>query len=380
MSLSRTTSFTTTVAPLHRTLIDLAANGNANTVHNANTSPGIPRTVHVTAWGAPLATARYVLFYFGGMPASAEEPALHSVTATTGTGTDVGTAGTGQEVPMVVDIYKERGIHLIAIDKPGMGLSEWKYRYSIRNDWPQIVHQVAEHYGVVDDATGTDSGGGTDGSGSSTRPTSGYGVFGISNGGPHVMACLTHPLTAAHVQAAAMIVGVSDVTASGYFSTSHLSGLAEGVFNSLPVAVTGPLNYLMFSVGSLYLFRGGGYQQIFGDLPALQNDESKRLLQTVISDGIKNAGLGSAVDCQQGLSPLYALPAGQAAARYAAITRPVSLWYGTKDSTVPMHSAEWLHGVLPNSTLYQKNTGHGLFFYHTLEVIDELIAKMPSRR
>jgi pimeloyl-ACP methyl ester carboxylesterase len=175
-------------------------------------------------------------------------------------------------------------------------------------------------------------------------------------------------------------VGVSDVTASGYFSVSHLSGLAEGVFNSLPVAVTGPLNYLMFSLGSLYLFRGGGYQQIFGDLPALQNDESKRLLQTVISDGIKNAGLGSAVDCQQGLSPLYALPAGQAAEKYAAITCPVSLWYGTKDSTVPMHSAEWLHGILPNSTLYQKNTGHGLFFYHTLEVIDDLIAKMPSRR
>ena len=373
MSLSRA-PLATTVVPLHRTIIDLAAN-------NKNTSPGIPRTVHVTAWGSPLATARYVLFYFGGMPASAEEPALHSVTA-------AGTANgdLGPEVPMVVDIYKDRHIHLIAIDKPGMGLSEWKYRYSIRNDWPAIVHHVAEHYGVVqvqdDETSTTQSDGGvadvTNGTAMS-RP-SGYGVFGVSNGGPHVMACLTHPQTAAHVQAAAMIVGVSDVTASGYFSTSHLSGLAEGVFNSLPVAVTGPLNYFLFSIGSLYLFRGGGYQQIFCDLPALQNEESKRLLQTVISDGIKNAGLGSAVDCQQGLSPLYALPAGQAAARYGAITCPVSLWYGTKDSTVPMHSAEWLHGILPNSTLYKKNTGHGLFFYHTLEVIDDLIAKMPSRR
>jgi pimeloyl-ACP methyl ester carboxylesterase len=376
MSLSRAPL--TTIVPLHRTLIDLAAH---NSCTNANTSPGIPRAVYVTAWGAPLATAKYVLFYFGGMPASAEEPALHSVTAATGTST----SEIGQEMPVVVDIYKERDIHLIAIDKPGMGLSEWKYRYSIRNDWPAIVHQVAEHYGVVqvrEDVTGTGvtgtSSDGTNGTGSSR--SNGYGVFGVSNGGPHVMACLTHPQTAAHVQAAAMIVGVSDVTASGYFSTSHLSGLAEGVFNSLPVAVTGPLNYLLFSVGSLYLFRGGGYQQIFGDLPALQNDESKRLLQTVINDGIKNAGLGSAVDCQQGLSPLFALPAGQAAARYAAITCPVSLWYGTKDSTVPMHSAEWLHGILPNSTLYQKSTGHGLYFYHTLEVIDDLIAKMPSRR
>jgi pimeloyl-ACP methyl ester carboxylesterase len=194
------------------------------------------------------------------------------------------------------------------------------------------------------------------------------------------MACLTHPQTAGHIQAAAMIVGVSDVTASGYFSTSHASGLAEGFFNSLPVAVTGPLNYILFSVASLYLFRGGGYQQLFSDLPAIQNDESKRLLRQVINDGIHNAGLGSALDCQQGLSPLYALPAGQAAAKYSAITCPVSLWYGTKDSTVPMHSAEWLHNILPNSTLYQKNTGHGLFFYHTLEVIDDLISKMPSRR
>jgi pimeloyl-ACP methyl ester carboxylesterase len=314
----------------------------------------MPRTVHVTAWGAPLSTAKHVLFYFGGMPTSAEEPALHSLAACTG------------EADTITDIYKERQIHLIAIDKPGMGLSQWKYRYSILTDWPAIVHQVAEHYAVAKDGGG---GGG------------GYGVFGISNGGPHVMACLTHEKTAGSIQAAAMIVGVSDVRASGYFSASHLSGLAEGLYNSLPVAVTGPCNYLMFSLGSLYLFRtgGSGYQQVFGDLPALQNEESKRLLHKVIDDGVKNAGLGSAVDCQQGLSPLYALPAGQAAERYAAITCPMSLWYGTKDSTVPMHSAEWLHGILPNSTLFLKDTGHGLFFHHTIEVIDDLIAKMPSR-
>ena len=58
------------------------------------------------------------------MPASAEEPALHSVMAGS------------------PDLYKGKDVCLVAIDKPGMGLTPFSQEFRIRRDWPGIVAQV----------------------------------------------------------------------------------------------------------------------------------------------------------------------------------------------------------------------------------------------
>lgn len=189
---------------------------------------GIERDVKVTTWGSPLSHAVVSLFYFGGTPSSAEEPPLHSLAMSKN------------------DIYKERAIHLVCIDKPGVGGSQLDTAFSIRCDWPRIVSNVADELGIGEE----------------------YGVFGISNGGPHVMACLSTQDTRykKRVRAAAMIVGASDVSASGYFSISHPSGMFEvrlcfpsgaftdnlpqGVFNSLPLFITGPLIFAALKVAS----------------------------------------------------------------------------------------------------------------------------------
>jgi pimeloyl-ACP methyl ester carboxylesterase len=133
---------------------------------------GMPSAVHVTAWGTELAAAKQVIFYFGGMPASAREPALHSLL-------------TGES-----DIYKSKDIHLVYIDKPGMGETPVSYSFQIRRDWPEMVRQVQEAFGIQR-----------------------YSVMGVSNGGPYVMATLTHEATKEHIDSAAMIVGVSNVRA-----------------------------------------------------------------------------------------------------------------------------------------------------------------------
>ena len=56
----------------------------------------------------------------------------------------------------------------------------------------------------------------------------------------------------------------------------------------------------------------------------------------------------------------------------------LTLWYGTKDSTVPMHSAEWLADVTPNSKLHTLDTGHGLYLFHPDKVLDELVRIMEE--
>lgn len=304
---------------------------------------GIPRRVKVTQWGTPLASAKHVVFYFGGMPASAEEPALHSATS-------------GHE-----DVYAARQIHLVCIDKPGMGQSSFAYRFQIRRDWPCIVDQVAQQLHM----------------------NGRYGVMGMSNGGPYVMASLTHPEVAHRVKAGCMIVGVSDAWASGYFSCRSPSTLFEGIYNSLPLAVAGPLNALALNLGSLYLFRLGGFESVFKKLPP----EAKTPLKAVLRDGAATMGLGAAVDCQQGLSPLFARQSKdmepesvhrQAELAYQNIRVPVSMWYGTKDSSVPMGSAEWLESQIPQATLHKVEDGHGLYFFHADEVLDDFVRIMDE--
>jgi pimeloyl-ACP methyl ester carboxylesterase len=113
-----------------------------------------------------------VIFYFGGMPASAREPALHSL-------------ATGER-----DIYQSKDIHLIYMDKPGMGKTPLSLSFQIRRDWPEMVRQVQETLGIRN-----------------------YSVMGVSNGGPYVMATLTHEATKEHIDSAAIIVGVSNVCA-----------------------------------------------------------------------------------------------------------------------------------------------------------------------
>jgi pimeloyl-ACP methyl ester carboxylesterase len=301
-------------SPLARSILTLSAD--------------LPKHVKVTQWGSPLKEAKHVVFYFGGMPASAEEPALHSSTSDD-------------------DVYASRKIHLVCIDKPGMGGSSFKYNFSLRRDWPRIVISVATQLHIKER----------------------YGVIGVSNGGPYVMASLLH--SESRVKAAAMVVGVSnDVWKSGYFSTA--STIFEGLYNSLPLVMTAPLNAMGLFMGNFYLMRLGGFESVFKDmLPT----EAKPTLTTVLSDGAANFGLGAALDCQQGLSLLYAR---DDKADYQQVTVPVSLWYGIKDSTVPMASAEWLHQQLPNSTLHKMEAGHELYFTHTNQVLDELVARMDE--
>jgi pimeloyl-ACP methyl ester carboxylesterase len=296
---------------------------------------GLPTHVKVTQWGAPLAAAKHVVFYFGGMPASAEEPTLHSAASSS-------------------DVYASRNIHLVCIDKPGMGGTSFVYNFRLRNDWPQLVDTVATHLKIA--------------------PERQYGVIGVSNGGPYLMSTLLHPDLQHRVKAAAMVVGVSDdVWRSGYMSRKNPSTLFEGCYNSLPLMVTGPLNALGLHLGSLYLMRFGGFESLF---KTMLPPEAKPHLKTVLSDGAANFGLGAALDCQQGLSLIYARSSPQA--NYTSVTAPVSLWYGTKDGTVPMSSAEWLQNELPNSTLHKIEAGHELYFTHIDEVLDDLVKKMDG--
>jgi pimeloyl-ACP methyl ester carboxylesterase len=266
------------------------------------------------------------------------------------------------------DIYAEKGIHLVCIDKPGVGGTSMEPQFSIRRDWPRIVANVADELGVDK-----------------------YGVFGISNGGPHVMACLTatDSVQKRRVRAAAMIVGPSDVCASGYFSVAHPSGFFEGLINSLPIHAVGLLIFSVIKVVRVCLFDIGMWGQVvkFSGLPhTFAGPEAADVVCKLLDDGAASLGKGAALDCQQGLSPLHARPKEDAKGKelsaetaFRSITAPVALWYGNNDSSVPLSSADWLAEQLPDCTKHYVDAGHGLYLTYASEVLDDLVLKMDQK-
>lgn len=125
-------------------------------------------------------------------------------------------------------------------------------------------------------------------------------------------------------------------------------------------------------LASFYLSRLGGFQQLVSKLPAFQDPEVQTVLTEILHDASRNVGVGASIDCQQGLSPLYAQNSAKAVEDYRNIQIPVELWYGTEDATVPMETAQWLCDTLPNARLHTRPAGHGLYLFHTEEVLDSI--------
>lgn len=346
-------STASTVRCLRHLTLSLALSSSSN-------SSSQSKQVFVTEWGCEAKDAQASIFYFGGTPSSAtHEVPLHSIA----------TRPTEAASATDYDIYRQKGIHLIYIDKPGIGGTEFDVNFSIRNDWPRIVSQVADHI---------------------LGPSATYGVIGVSNGGPYMMACLTasDETIRRRVTAAASVVGVSDVWASGYFGWRHPSGIVEGIINTLPIALAGPCTWMAMQGAKRYIQlrpNTTAISKLLG-LPTNRSNEINELLSNMISDSSKHFGRGSQLDCQQSLSPMWARPSQDsedglllsADTAYRRIQVPVALWYGRQDSTIPMITANWLVDRLPNCTKHVVDGTHPLYFQQAAVILDDLLNKMKT--
>ena len=73
-----------------------------------------------------------------------------------------GYPGSRLEATLVADLIKGKGIRFIAVDRPGMGLSDFKKKRTIL-DWPDDVVELAEALGYDKFAVQGISGGGPGG-------------------------------------------------------------------------------------------------------------------------------------------------------------------------------------------------------------------------
>ena len=260
------------------------------------------------------------VFFFHGMPGSRLEAKLGDAAA------------------------QKLGVRLIAMDRPGYGLSDFKPRRTFL-EWPDDVLELA-------DALGIDR----------------FAVGGVSGGGPYVAACalkIPDRLTAAGI-----ISGVGPFQAPG--ATEGMSGqnrLVFGTARRLPWLMNVPY-WLMGQAARRFPERSISLmmRSMPGpDQAVLARPEVKAIFAEDAAEAFRSGGRGTAWE-----AVIYARPWGF---RLEDIGMEVHLWQGEEDVNVTPSMGRYQASAIPEcrATFYP-GEGHLLI----VDRIEEILGALPS--
>jgi len=257
-----------------------------------------------------------------------------------------GTPGSRLELFAPEELFRERRIHLVTIDRPGYGLSDYVPISLL--DWPARVAAVA-------DAIGVDK----------------FALIGISAGTPFALAVAAAlPERATSVATAGGMAPPGNEQAWSRFG--RLSRLGLNVVHRWPTLVTG---FYSVALGAFHILP----DQVIGlmtreddpvDRDLLANRDFRWLVRAMISEGTRRGVRGAVHDLQLATSPW--------GFDLRSINQPVDIWHGTRDHTVPVSEAHRLHRLLHDSRLFVlRGEGHFLLWRHAAEVLDALLEPVP---
>ncbi len=233
----------------------------------------------------------------------------------------------------------DAGLRVIALDRPGYGLSDFQPGRRIL-DWPRDVAEAA-------DALGLDR----------------FGVLGSSGGGPYALAC-AHELPE-RVTTAGVISGVGPYDVPGAtdgMRWQNRVGFQLG-------ARFPPLARLIMASMERQLRRRPGrtldaIAQAMSprDAELARRPEVREILAADIAEAFRQGSRGAALDVV-----LLGRPWGF---RPGEIEPEVLLWHGERDVLVPPPMARHVAGELPNCrATFFPDEGHLLFVEHRREIV-----------
>jgi pimeloyl-ACP methyl ester carboxylesterase len=253
-----------------------------------------------------------------------------------------GWPGSRVEGRLADEAARSRGIRLIAIDRPGMGLSDFQPRRTLV-DWPDDVLQLAAAL-VLDR----------------------FAVLGISGGGPYAAACawkLSDRLTRAGIVSCLAPLDVPGATA-GMSRQNRLAFQLVGrlsVLRRLLMARSGvsvrrrPDRVLESGVGATV------------DKEYLDRPDVRKVLVESLSEAFRSGSRGPAWEMG-----LYALPWGF---RLEDIRTPVYLSHGEQDANAPVTMGRYLASVIPEcQATFHSGEGH----LHFIDRLPEIFAAVCS--
>jgi pimeloyl-ACP methyl ester carboxylesterase len=230
------------------------------------------------------------------------------------------------------------GVRMIALDRPGMGLSDYQPRRTLV-DWPDDVIEVAA-------ALGLDR----------------FAVLGISGGGPYAAACawkLSDRLTGAGLVSCLAPLDVPGVTAGmsrrnrlSFQLVGRLAVLRRVFFAAMAVSVRWrPDRVLERGVGAAV------------DKKYLDRPDVREILVESLSEAFRSGSRGPAWEMG-----LYARPWGF---RLQDIRTPVHLWHGEQDANAPVTMARHLATAIPECRAsFYPGEGH----LHFVDRLPEILA------
>jgi len=241
---------------------------------------------------------------------------------------------------------RERCLRLIAPERPGYGLSDYRYAESLA--------QVAEDLSIVANAYGLDR----------------FAVMGVSGGGPHAVAAAAAMRD--RISLLALVVPVGEV-ADGEL---RLSGFHRFLFKGvarIPWAIRvffrGLRSMVFKSPDTAYrwLMRG----VCAPDRQVLAQSHVRASLQAAIREGLRPGIEGAAQDLR-----LYCTPWRL---RLADIDVPAIVWQGSDDPVVPPAAAYALARALPNCRLEViPAAGHYWIFARLGLILDAVVAALRA--
>jgi len=239
---------------------------------------------------------------------------------------------------------KKLGLRVIAIDRPGYGLSDFKPRRTFA-DWPDDVVELA-------DALKVDR----------------FAVAGVSGGGPYVAVCALR--IPERLTAAGIISGVGPFDVPGATEgMSRRNRLIFGMARRLPWLVNLP--YWLMAQGARR-FPDRFISLMMRSLPepdkaVLARPEIRALFMEDAAEAFRAGGRGAAWD-----SVLYARPWGF---RLEDITMEVHLWQGEEDVNVPPSMGRYQAEAIPNCRpTFYPGEGHLLI----VDRMEEILAALFS--
>ncbi len=229
------------------------------------------------------------------------------------------------------------GVRLIAPDRPGMGLSDYRPKRRLL-DWPTDVVELADALGLEH-----------------------FAVIGYSGGGPHALACAFQLGT--RLSAVGVISGVGPLTEPG-----ALDGMVKNNIQLFQMARRTPwLLRLIFSLNrrmdTLKLMRAALPQ-----MPAVDQDVMRQpgVLEGIAKDYGEAFRQGARGAVHEG-----ALFADDWGFKLSEVTRPVQLWQGEQDTNVPAAMGRFQARHLPNcqATFYPADGHISIIVNHAAEIL-----------
>lgn len=238
---------------------------------------------------------------------------------------------------------EDRGIRLIAIDRPGVGGSDPKPGRSVA-DWAADVQELAGQLEVDR-----------------------FSVSGNSAGGPYALACASRLKN--RVRSAALISGVGRLDQPGFVEQMH-TARAWWLAAHLPDVMT----FLYSASGRLTRhFPRLALKLVAANFPKIDRgvinrpDVAPRLQFAYVEATSAAGGRGLAEDMRTVLSPWDFDPAG--------IDVPVHVFHGRRDTIAPpAHAEHWIETLVDARPVWFEDAGHLLLEDRSEEILDALAA------